>query len=164
MSGIFASFKISSSGLSAQRRRMDAIAANIANAETTTGPDGSFYKREKVAFKEVTEPVKFANELKRASSKLARTHPRHIRSHRMGLFSNTQLSLVESRGSKAGEDDFKLVYDPSHPDADDRGYVKTPDINVLGEMVDLMIASRAYEANAATLEASKNIANKALDI
>ncbi|MBD3235026.1 MAG: flagellar basal body rod protein FlgC [candidate division Zixibacteria bacterium] len=164
MSGIFASFKISSSGLSAQRRRMDAIAANIANAETTTGPDGSFYKRKKVAFKEVTEPVKFANELKKASSELASTHPRHIRSYGKRVSGTSKLSFVESRGFEAGQGDFKLVYDPSHPDADDRGYVKMPDINVLGEMVDLMVASRAYEANVATLEASKNIANKALEI
>jgi flagellar basal-body rod protein FlgC len=164
MSGIFTSFKISSSGLSAQRRRMDAVASNIANAETTKGEDGTFYRRKRVHFSEDASLKTFDDVLRKSSAKFARTNPVHLKSVNRQRGRNAHYAMVKSNETRDPETKYKLVYDPGHPDADQKGYVKMPDINMIGEMVDMMVASRAYEANTAAIEAAKNMARKALNI
>ncbi|PJA26637.1 MAG: flagellar basal body rod protein FlgC [candidate division Zixibacteria bacterium CG_4_9_14_3_um_filter_46_8] len=164
MSDIFSSFKVSSSGLSAQRRRMDAVASNIANSETTHGPDGTFYKRKRVYFAEDLKQKEFFDEFRQASVKLARTNAHHLAGISAAKREEAGISMVKANEQLDTEDNFKLVFDPTHPDADEKGYVKLPDINVIGEMVDLMVSSRAYEANIVAIDASKNMAMKALDI
>lgn len=164
MSGIFTSFNISSSGLSSQRRRMDSIASNIANVETTSGPDGSFYKRRRVHFNADPRNEEFVTQLNKASVRMARTNPLHLKGSDKHKTRGTEITLVKTNETRDSEDKYKFMFDPDHPDADERGYVKLPDINIMGEMVDMMVASRAYEANVVTIEAFKNMAKKALDI
>ena len=140
-------FDISASALTAQRLRMDVISSNIANAETTRGSfvNGKFepYKRKLV----VLEPLKqdsFASMLQ----------------NEMGSSSNGVKAsrIIEDKTPN------KLVFNPSHPDADANGYVQMPNVDVTKEMVDMISASRSYEANVTALNATKAMFAKALDI
>ncbi|TDT50614.1 flagellar basal body rod protein FlgC [Fonticella tunisiensis] len=139
---IFSALKISGSGLSAERLRMDVIADNIANAETTRTQKGGPYRRKVVTFEE-----NLGRELDRVSNRYV-----------------DKLNGV--RVSEITEDNSPLrrVYDPSHPDADAEGYVLMPNVNILNEMVDLIAASRAFEANVTAINAEKQMAMKALEI
>lgn len=143
-------FDASSSALTAQRLRMDIISSNIANAETTRGKfvNGKFepYKRKMV----VMEPYKqnsFSNMLDSA----------------MGNGSSTSDGV---KVTKIVEDTapYKQVYNPTHPDADENGFVYMPNVDVLKEMVDMISATRAYEANVTALNATKSMFIKALEI
>jgi len=142
-------FDASASALTAQRLRMDVISSNVANAETTRGRlvDGKFepYTRKMV----VLEPIKpkFADVL---NGKLGNG------SGRSNGVKATQ--IMEDRTPP------KLVYNPSHPDADADGYVKMPNVDVLKEMVDMISATRSYEANVTALNATKSMFSKALEI
>lgn len=127
--------EISASGLEAQKIRMNIIASNLANARSTRSPDGGPYRRKDVVFSEVLEGV-----------------------------GGIPSSGVEVSGVIEDRRPFEVVYDPQHPDADEHGYVKLPNVNVLEEMVNLISASRSYEANVNTINAAKNMAQKALDI
>ncbi|RKN86526.1 flagellar basal body rod protein FlgC [Paenibacillus ginsengarvi] len=141
-------FDISSSALTAQRFRMDVISSNIANADTTRGKlvDGKWvpYQR-KVVTMEAKEPSPFS-----------------------ALLSQSMRDKTGEgvRVTRVFEDEapFKQVYNPTHPDADERGYVEMPNVDLLKEMVDLMAASRSYEANVTALNASKAMISKALEI
>jgi flagellar basal-body rod protein FlgC len=142
-------FDASSSALTAQRLRMDVISSNIANAETTRGRlvDGRFepYTRKMV----VLEPIKskFSDVL---NDKLG---------NGAGRSSGVKATqIMEDRTPP------KLVYNPSHPDADADGYVKMPNVDVLKEMVDMISATRSYEANVTALNATKAMFSKALEI
>jgi flagellar basal-body rod protein FlgC len=139
-------FDISSSALTAQRVRMDIISANIANAETTRGRfvDGRWvpYARKLVSLESVEKP--FSQILNEATD----TVGRGVRVSR----------ITEDRSP------FKKVYSPYHPDSDENGYVLMPNVDPLKEMVDMISASRAYEANVTALNASKTMISKALEI
>lgn len=144
---IFSSFNINASGMTAQRYRMDVIAENVANANTTRTEDGTPYRRKVVTFEE--------------------------RGQRVGSFSSYLGQASESyagkgvRVGKVTEDDWtqmNMVYDPSHPDADENGYVTYPNVNIVTEMTNLIDASRSYEANATAFNASKTIAMKGLEM
>jgi flagellar basal-body rod protein FlgC len=137
----FSSLRISASGLSAERLRMDTIASNIANATTTRGENGKPYVRKIAVFQE---------NLKKATG-------------------SAQENKDEFLGVKAveiAEDQSPLrrVYDPSHPDADEEGYVTMPNVNILNEMADMIAATRAYEANVTAMNAEKGMFSKALEI
>ncbi|NLE23915.1 MAG: flagellar basal body rod protein FlgC [Clostridiaceae bacterium] len=139
---IFKTFEISASGLTAEKLRMDTIASNIANSTTTRTEDGGPYRRKIAVFKENLE-----KEINRISNK----------------------TEVVSKGVKVEavvEDStpFRRVYDPNHPDADEEGYVEMPNVNVLNEMVDMIAATRAYEANVTALNATKAMFLKALEL
>jgi len=133
---VFNIMNISASGMTAQRFRIDVIATNIANAETTRTENGEPYRRKIPIFSEYVKMYLNGKEP-----------------------AGVKVSKIEVDKSP-----FRLVYDPSHPDADENGYVKMPNVNVLREMVDLINAQRAYEANAAVLNSVKAIANSALQI
>lgn len=147
----FSSLRASASGLTTQRLRMDLISNNIANAETTRTPGGGAYRRQEVLVApNVTGRVPFFNLLR---GDLTRgTMP--------GL--ETQgvqpLAIVEDRSPT------RMVYDPSHPDANGDGYVEYPNVNVAAEMTDMLSATRSYEANVTVFNAAKQMAQRALEI
>lgn len=136
----FTTFKITGSGLSAQRKKMDVITSNIANVSTTSTPEGGPYKRKVMSF--AADPLKkgFDLDLKDA------------------------VNAVKVDQVTEEKEGFKKVFDPAHPDADKEGIVTLPNVNLMLEMTDLITASRAYEANATAFDAMKNMAMKAMDI
>ncbi len=135
----------SSSGMAAQRFRMNIISANIANAQTTRTPEGGPYRRRDVIFGALPAPRTFMEELR---SQIKEVDPLH----------------VKVLGVAIDERPPVLRYNPSHPDANEEGYVAMPNINPMEEMVNLMLASRSYEANVAAFNATKSMALKALEI
>lgn len=139
---MFNTFSISASGLTAERMRMDTIASNIANSTTTRTEDGGPYKRKIAIFKENLD-----NEINRLSNQ-----------------SETVSKGVKVDAIIEDQTPFKLVYDPNHPDANEEGYVEMPNVNILNEMVDMIAATRAYEANVTALNATKAMFLKALEI
>lgn len=145
--GMFDSFNINASGLTAQRYRMDIISENVANANTTRTEDGTPYRRKVVTFEEKGSSLSFGNVLSDA---------------RGGRHSGEGVKV-----SGVHEDTWtegKMAYDPAHPDADENGYVLYPNVNIVSEMTNLIDASRAYEANATAFTASKAMAAKGLEI
>jgi flagellar basal-body rod protein FlgC len=146
---LFNGLNISASALTANRLRMDVVSSNIANANTTRGKfvDGQWqpYQRKVVQMKEMPM-TPFQEKLQSA------------------LGNKSTYAGVEVSKIKNDESPFKIVFDPSHPDADEKGYVKMPNVDIAKEMVDLMTVSRSYEANITTLNASKNMYMKALEI
>jgi flagellar basal-body rod protein FlgC len=164
MSGIFNSIEISASGMTLQRRKMDTVAQNIANAETTRTSDGGPYRRKRIVVTEAEKSVPFKTEMVQARTRLARTHERHLTSSPRHSGENIEVSKVDGRERTDPETSFRLVHDPDHPDADADGFVKMPDIEIVNEMVDMMAASRAYEANTLAVMTAKEMAKNALDI
>lgn len=145
--GVFDTFNVNASGLTAQRYRMDVISENVANANTTRTEDGTPYKRKIVTFEEKNGNYeKFDTIFGRASSR--------FKGHGVKVTGTFEDNKTEG----------SLVYDPSHPDADENGYVTYPNVNIITEMTNLIDASRSYEANATAFEASKNMAKQGLNI
>lgn len=141
----FSSMDISSSALTAERTRMNLISSNIANANATRTPEGGPYKRKDAVFSSTPPtPGAFRSALQNASKKAA-----------MGV----EVVEVKEDGSPP-----RLQYDPSHPDADQKGYVAYPNVNVVEEMADMIAATRAYEANITASQAAKSMAMKTLEI
>lgn len=142
------SFGISASALTAQRLRMDVISSNVANAETTRASvvDGKAVPyRRKLVVMEATDSNKFSNIL---NSKMNGSSSEGVKVQ----------SIIEDTSP------LKPVYNPSHPDADAEGYVYMPNVDITKEMVDMLSASRSYEANVTMLNASKAMVSKALEI
>jgi flagellar basal-body rod protein FlgC len=144
--GFFMSLDIGASGLTAQRLRMDTISQNIANVNTTRTEDGTPYRRRDVVFEERSDPNSFSSALSNASEK---------------LYGGNGV-----RVTKITEDStpFKKVYDPGNPDADADGYVSMPNVDIVTEMVNMISATRSYEANVTSINATKSMAMKALEI
>jgi flagellar basal-body rod protein FlgC len=169
--GLFRSIQTSATGLHGQRVKMDVVAQNLANAETTRTEEGLPYRRQRAVFAEILarklgklQMLRGRGEKGPGGSVLTRTHPGHLPG---GL----QLRRTEMPGGlKAGVDvapdasEFRVVYDPGHPDADSEGYVMLPNVNVITEMVDMITASRAYEANVSAIQSAKDMFTRALDI
>jgi len=145
--GIFNAFAVSASGLTAERLRMDVISNNIANVNTTKTMDGGPYMRQRVVFE-----------------------PRGEKAHFLfpAMFDKTKhagnLEGVKVTGIINDATPPRMVYDPGHPDAGKDGYVAMPNVNIVKEMVDMISASRAYEANVTAMSSAKTMADKALDI
>ena len=134
---------IAASGLSAQRTRLDAISANIANAETTSGVDGTPYRRKVVRLEEVGfEPLLTG----------AAYEP------------EDEAGGVRVVGVEEDLSEGALVYDPGHPDADENGYVRMPNVDITTEMVDLMETRRLFEANATVFQAIKSILRRSTQL
>ena len=164
MAGLLTAIEVSSKGLSVQRSKMNIVAENIANAETTETKDGTPYKRKMLDVSEDTEKINFSSHLKKAGVRLQQTSSGHMPGKLRSVKGTTELSNVDSQVVEDKSGNFKLVHDPSHPDADADGYVKYPDVEIVTEMVDMMAASRAYEANTVAISTAKSMAEKALDI
>lgn len=144
--GLYTSIEVSASGLSAQRLAMDVIANNLANVNTTRTPEGGPFKRQLVVFAQKPEPAAAADSLDGSPD------PAQARA---GV---AAVGIVNDSGPD------KLVYDPTHPDADTAGYVHMPNIEVVKEMVDMMAASRAYEANVTAITESRTIGTATMGI
>jgi len=164
MSGIFSSIEVSASGMTLQRRKKDVVAQNIANAETTKTKDGTPYQRKRVVVSEAEESVPFKTVISEAQTKLSRTNNRHLVSSPRYSNANLEISKADAKEITDPDSSFRLVHDPDHPDADAEGFVKMPDIEIVNEMVDMMAASRAYEANTMAISTAKEMAKNALDI
>lgn len=138
------SLRISASGLAANKKRMEAISSNIANAQTTRTPEGGAYRRKEVVFGSEPTRESFSQVLEgELSEKIQSVHATEV--------------ISSNRPPRP-------VYDPGHPDADEKGYVFYPNINVMEEMANMISASRSYEANVTALNTAKNMAVKALEI
>ena len=164
MSGILGAIDISSKGLTVQRAKMNAVAENIANAETTETTEGGPYRRKRVVVSEATERRPFRSVLQEAGTRLTRTHRGHRPGGQRRITSSGDTPGVDMEEARDPVENARLVYDPSHPDANEEGYVSMPDIEVINEMVDMMAAMRAYEANTVAIASAKKMANDALDI
>jgi flagellar basal-body rod protein FlgC len=164
--GLFSSIRISASGLSGQRTKMDVVAQNLANAETTRTADGTPYRRQRAIFEQVlgNKVAAHQNRLQQAADgRLARTNPVHMSG---GLTTGQAPAQGVSTEVALADDssEFRVVYDPGHPDADEGGYVLLPNVNPVTEMVDMITASRAYEANISAVQAAKDMFSDALKI
>ena len=134
---------IAGSGLTAQKLRMDIISENVANINTTRTPEGGAYRRKMVVFE--------------------------AKGQQFDEVFTSALTQQEDPGVRVkevvqDETDFTMVYDPTHPDADEQGYVAMPNVDLLKETIDMMMASRSYEANITSINNIKLIATKALEI
>lgn len=143
---MFTAFDINASGLSAERYRMDIISENVANAKTTRTADGTPYRRKVVTFAEKDAQTSFSRVLNKARDNYTGKGVKVS-----GVYEDTWTEMAKT-------------YDPSHPDADDDGYVTYPNVNIITEMTNLIDASRGYEANSTAFGASKSIALKGLEI
>ena len=163
-------FDIAGSGMTAQRVKMDTIASNIANIHTTRRPDGSkgVYVKKDVSFRTIYE-----DNINRGFSNFSSNSPDAQFDPKTGnLLINANVALnnglvtggVQVEQIYEREDGIKTVYDPSHPDADEEGYVDLPNVNIVEEMVDMIAASRAYEANATVAENVKTMMQSAMNI
>jgi flagellar basal-body rod protein FlgC len=135
---------ISASGMSAQRLRLDIISQNIANVNTTRDENGNVYRRKTVVFSE-KDVTPFGNILMKTAG-------------------NSGNGVKVTQISEDTATELRKVYDPSHPDADEDGYVTYPNVNTVQEMTDMIDATRAYEANVTAFNASKNMALKGLEV
>ncbi len=149
--GLFTSINIASTGLSAERLRTDVISNNIANASTTRTQEGGAYQRSRVIF----QPVADANPVWRTP-------------YVPSSIDNGPGAGVKVREIVKDTSEGRFVYDPDHPDAiksgPHQGFVEYPNVNIVNEMVDLISASRAYEANTTVIEGAKDMFTSALDI
>jgi flagellar basal-body rod protein FlgC len=134
------SFKICGSGLAAQRAKMDVVTSNLANVSTTRTAEGGPYKKKSVTLS--TEDVE----------------------NRFGTTMQDALKSVKVEAITEDPNAVKMTYDPSHPDANAKGYVAMPDINLVTEMADMIAAGRAYEACVTSFDATKNMYMKTLEM
>ena len=141
--GMFGAIDSAASGLTAERLRMDVISNNIANANTTRTAEGGPYRRQIVVFEPRSGQQSFAQVL----------------SQQMDSGSGVKVAGITKDTTPT-----RRVYEPNHPDADKDGYVEMPNINIVSEMVDMITATRAYEANVTAVNAAKSMALKALEI
>ena len=139
---VFKSMQINASGLNLERLKLDTISTNIANANTTRTENGEAYRRKVVVFRE-----RLSAETDRQSG--------------LASVRSEGVSVV---GIAEDQSDFRLEYSPEHPDADENGYVRLPNVNMVDEMIDLIRTQRTYEANVTALNTSKSILKKALEI
>ncbi len=139
---VFKSMQINASGLNLERLKLDTISTNIANANTTRTENGEAYRRKVVLFRE-----RLSAETDRQSG--------------LASVRSEGVSVV---GIAEDQSDFRLEYSPEHPDADENGYVRLPNVNMVDEMIDLIRTQRTYEANVTALNTSKSILKKALEI
>ena len=149
---LMTSLNISASGMTAQRTRVDIIAQNVANVNTTRDENGNPYRRQTVVFEE--------------RSINNRNFESYLTAQKTGLSYNPQIgsgvkisSIVEDHVAS-----MKKVYEPGNPDADEDGYVTYPNVNTVTEMTNLIDASRSYEANVTAFNATKNMALKGLEL
>lgn len=145
MADFVTGFRISSSGMAAQRMRMNTISSNIANINTTRTPEGGPYRRKDVVFESMPEVRNFGEIL-------GATSPR------------ADMQRVQVTDVISDRKAPLLKYEPDHPDANQEGYVAYPNINLMEEMTNMIQATRAYEANVQSLQSSKDMALSALEI
>lgn len=149
MSSIFSTFRVTTSALTAQRLRMDVIAGNVANAETTRTEEGGPYQRRQVVFK--TNPS-----VGLTSPALSSSFPSGTADAEAGGVRVDEILVDDTPGHR--------TYDPAHPDADEDGFVTYPNVNIVTEMTDMLSATRSYEANVTVFSALKSMVQNALNM
>ncbi len=142
--GVFSAMNVSATGMTAQQLRMDVIAENIANANTTRTGDGTAYRRKMVVFQE-KDTTSFDHVLN-------------------GYLSHYQPNGVKVARVVEDPSDLRLVYEPDNPDANEDGYVEYPNVDTVTEMTNLIDSSRSYEASVTAFNASKGMATKGLEL
>jgi flagellar basal-body rod protein FlgC len=163
-------FDVAASGMAAQRVKMDSISSNIANINTTRKQDGTVgpYIKKNISFKAI-----YDEKLSQGASNFSsNSTAAEFNSNTGALKFNAGVSMNQGKmsngvavaGIEDAKDAVKTIYDPSHPDADADGFVKLPNINLVEEMVGMVTASKAYEANAIAAENAKNMINSAMRI
>lgn len=158
--GLFTAFDINATGMTAERYRMDIISENLANMNTTRTEDGTPYRRKVVTFKEREGKTPFSTVLDEHRNRYS--YDQRYYERYSDNYSGTGVKV-----NGVYEDtwtEMKMVYDPAHPDADENGYVMYPNVDAVTEFVNLIDASRGYEANATAFEASKSMAQRGLSI
>lgn len=161
---IFGVFDISGSGLSAQRKNLEVRAENLANAESLDSRTGKPYKKKEVQFVSFTARNGFGRLINQAKIALLRGSNAHFGNIRSSAGSSDHVAGVEAKIVEPVRQRTKLIYAPENSNANEDGYIEVPDIDTIGEMVELMSAARAYEANATVLSAAKDMFKKALEI
>ena len=151
--GFYTALEISASGLSAERLAMDVIANNIANANTTRTPQGGAFKRQLVVFAQ-----------KGAAPGETNGTADELTTGDFNAPPKPSVDGVEAVGIIDDPSPDRLVFDPGNPEADGRGYVHYPNVQVVTEMVDMMAASRAYEANVSVIQETKSMNNAAMGL
>jgi flagellar basal-body rod protein FlgC len=146
---MYSSIEVSASGLSAERLAMDVIANNLANVNTTRTPEGGAFKRQLVVFaqKQETSTDASMNPMAADAADPGKSHD--------GV---AAVGIINDDGPD------RMVYDPTHPDADANGYVHMPNVDAVKEMVDMMAASRAYQANVTAIQEARNMGNAAMNL
>ncbi len=162
---LFSTMDISAQGLSVQRTKMNVIAENIANAETTKTDSGEAYRRQLVDISAGNKEKSFSTYMKENTIKMEQTAGVHFsdQNFRYQTEDNKKVG-VEVADIFEDQSPFRMVYDPAHPDADAKGYVAMPNVNIVQEMVEMISASRSYEANVTALNSSKDMIRNALKI
>lgn len=145
MSDFLSGLRISGSGMAAQRARMNAISSNLANINTTRTPEGGPYRRKDVVF-EATGDIKSFGDVMSVNDPKSEFNQVHV----SDVIHDTKAPI--------------LKYDPTHPDANEDGYVAYPNVNLMEEMTNMIQASRSYEANVQAIQATKDMALSALEI
>ena len=145
---LFGAIDISGSGLSAERLRMDVTAENLANAQSTQGADGQPYRRKEVVLRQAGGGFETALNTAMGANGDQPTVSRGVE----------VVAIAEDQAPN------RMIYDPGHPDANAEGYVSMPNVDPVTEMVDLIAASRAYEANVTAMQTAKSMFSKTLDL
>jgi flagellar basal-body rod protein FlgC len=160
----FGGFNISAKGLSIQRNKMNVIAENIANADTIRDANGQPYKRKFVTVEQKPDPFNFPDIQNQSRIKLNTTSQDHISSSASLI--NQAPGTDQNLNGAVNEDKSKgeVVYMPDHPYADENGYVEMSNVNIITEMVEMIAATRSYEANLTALNSSKQMAKDSLEI
>lgn len=149
----FGSLNISASGLTAQRLRMDVLSQNLANINTTNGPNGEPYKKRIITFQEKRGAGTFSNIINRTNAR------RLPLTNIVRLGEGVRVSRIVEDNSEGAK-----IYEPNHPDADADGYVQMPNVNLVEEMVNMISASRSYEASVTAMNNTKSMMAKTLEI
>lgn len=167
---MFSAFNINATGMTAERYRMDVISENVANANTTRTADGTPYRRKVVSFAEKESQASFHHILgwQKHIHSTSGTNANMSHTHEVA-HTHTGLGYTGNGVRVNGlyedyETEMNMVYDPSHPDADENGYVTYPNVNIITEMTNMIDASRAYEANATAFNATKAMVQRGLEI
>ncbi len=159
----FSAFQISSKGMSIQKKQMDIITENIANTSTTRSDNGEVYKRKFISVEFEKEKFQGHNPFGNLNIGFKNTSPKHFSPVSLGKQAeadSVNFDLKENVDDSVGE----FVYMPDHPDANEDGYVEMPNVNVVTEMVDMISASRSFEANMTAFNSAKQMAKDSLEI
>lgn len=146
---LFTIFKIASQGMTAQRQRLEASSANLANANTTRTESGKPYQRRDVVF---------------TAQNVSESWAENAANNGLNIANGNSSQGVTAEVKLSGEDQFQTQYMPGHPDADANGYVKMPDVDPLEETVNMMSAARSFEANATVFNTAKELARISLNL
>lgn len=162
---IFSTFQTASRGLSVQREKLSAASRNIANANTSVPRGSGHIYRPQSVNTFAPRPIDFRQVLQESVTSLKRTHPKHFAaSSHAPVSSLPEQQYLGPAYEVTEKNEFRYEYDPNHPDADENGMVRYPDIDLIREMTQMVSANRLYEANLSSIEAEKQMIRRSLEI